>query len=85
MLTPKLNEREVAHITAALRYWGRATEVARDKDAPVVEPRHHMIVQRRIEGHPPMGLDEIETLIARLDGLQANRKLRPWDPLKEVR
>jgi len=85
MPTPKLNEREIAHITAALRYWGRVAEVARDKDAPMVEPRHHMLVQRRLEGHPPMVLDEIETLIARFDGFQISRKLRPWNPLKEVR
>jgi len=38
----------------------------------------------RLEDHAPMSLDEIETLIGKLDG-SWKKGLRPWNPLNELR
>jgi hypothetical protein len=76
----KLTPRETAQVCAALRTWGRWLEnaVARDEILPHMNP----LVQARFKDHPPMTLDEIETLIGRLDGSWTGRGLRRWDALR---
>jgi hypothetical protein len=69
-------------VIAALRYWGRAMEMGS-------MPRLHPMVAGRfrkldcsgsiLEETLPLTLDEIETLIGRLDGTFVGRGLRTWD------
>lgn len=71
-----LTDRQRAQIIAALRYWGRAAETS------LVHPKDHPLVAARFRGVLPLTLDEIETLIGRLDGSWGRRGLRRWEPLK---
>ena len=72
----KLEPREVAQVCAALRLWGRMLE---NGSRPHVNP----MVTRRFVLHGPMVLDEIETLIGRLDGTWTSKGLRPWDAWRD--
>jgi hypothetical protein len=74
----KLTPREIVQIIAALRYWGRAAEMS------LVHPAEHPMVKARIAKSKqlPLTLDELETLIGRLDGSWAERGLRRWAPDK---
>jgi hypothetical protein len=74
--THKLTPRETVQIIAALRYWGRAAETSQ------VHPCNHSQVAARFGPYAPMTLDELETLIGRLDGSFTGRGLRPWGPWK---
>jgi hypothetical protein len=76
MKPSKLKPREIVQIVAALRFWGRAAETS------LVHPFKHPMCKARFKDHKPMTLDEIETLIGRLDGSWMGRGLRPWEPLK---
>jgi hypothetical protein len=69
----RLNARELAHIIAALRFFGRAAEIS------LVHPRETPFVKARLRDVSPMTLDEIETLIGRLDDSWTSRGLRTWD------
>ena len=73
----RLTARETIQVIAALRYWGRAME----GDA---QPERHPMVARRFSnaGVLPLTLDEIETLIGRLDGTWTSRGLRVFDGWK---
>jgi hypothetical protein len=73
----KLNKRELAHVTAALRFLGRCAETSGFAYG-------HPVVSTRIEGHLPMTLDELETLIGKLDGTWKSRGLRTWDPFHNL-
>lgn len=70
------NARQRAQIIAALRYWGRAAEIS------LVHPKDHPMCKARFKGLAPLTLDELETLIGRLDGSWAERGLRKWDPAR---
>ena len=72
------NPRELAQIQAALRFWGRTMETA----GSGFYPHQHPLCQRRFKDHLPMTLDEIETLIGRLDGQITRRQRREWDAVK---
>jgi hypothetical protein len=72
----KMNRREIVQCIAALRFWGRAAEQR------VFPELHPMVKARFSDNCLPMTLDEIETLIGRLDGSHTGRGLRPWDPRK---
>jgi hypothetical protein len=71
----KLTPREIVNIIAALRYFGRAAEMSD------TTPWMHPMVRARFtkSGHLPLTLDEIETLIGRMDGSWTERGLRRWD------
>ena len=77
----KLTPREIAQVCAALRLYGRLleNEMARGGDLPHVNP----MVSRRFVGQLPMPLDEIDTLIGRLDGTWTAKGLRPWDAWRD--
>ena len=68
--------REVAQLTAALRFWGRAAETS------LIHPAEHPMCKARFCVSAPMTLDEIETMIGRIDGSHKGQGLRPWNPLK---
>ena len=72
----KLTPREIVQVIASLRYWGRAAEMS------LVHPAEHPMVKARFtKGRQlPLTLDELETLIGRLDGSWVERGLRRWDP-----
>lgn len=72
----RLTPREIAQIVAALRFWGRTMETGR------MLPHSHPLVAGRFKGILPMTLDEIETLIGRLDGQLTRRRRRTWNPTK---
>ena len=72
----KLNPREIAQVCAALRLMGRMQE---NGSLPYANP----MVVKRFELHLPLALDEIETLIGRLDGTWTARGLRPWDAWRD--
>lgn len=74
----RLTAREIVQIIAALRYWGRAAEMS------LVHPAEHPMVKARFakSRQLPLTLDEIETLIGRLDGSWSERGLRRWAPDK---
>ena len=74
----RLNPREHAQVAAALRFWGRTMETS----GTGFLPHQHPLCQRRFKEHLPMTLDEIETLIGRLDGQITRRKRRIWSPEK---
>jgi hypothetical protein len=75
----KLTEREKAQIAAALRYWGRAQELSKDS---VGSPEFHPMCRDRLKTHGPMTLDELETLIGKIDGSFKGRGMRLWNPHK---
>ena len=80
----KLTPREMIQVIAALRYWGRAAETS------TVHPSDHPMIRQRFQlrdtqsqyvtNVPPLTLDELETLIGRLDGSWTSRGLRTWNP-----
>jgi hypothetical protein len=71
----KLTKRELIQVIAALRYWGRASEIG------FHHPSHHPMVKSRFDQAKilPMTNDELETLIGRLDGSWTEKGLRTWD------
>jgi hypothetical protein len=73
--THKLTPREIVQVICSLRYWGRAAEMS------LVHPKDHPMVKARFArgGTLPLTLDELETLIGRLDGSWLERGLRRWD------
>jgi hypothetical protein len=72
----RLTPREIAQVCAALRSWGRQVEVG----AGLYHPSDHTIVAGRFSKDClPLTLDELETLIGRLDGTWTGRGLRTWD------
>jgi hypothetical protein len=74
----KLAPREIVQVIASLRYWGRAAEMS------LVHPAEHPMVKARFAKARvlPLTLDELETLIGRLDGSWVERGLRRWAPDK---
>ncbi len=78
MRRPSLTDREMAHIQAALRFYGRAVQTSG------MNPALHMFVRARLGKFTPMTLDEIEGLIGRLDGTW-KRKRRPWNPMRDLK
>lgn len=78
MIIFQLNKRQVIQVVAALRYWGRASETG------LTHPKDHPMVKARFTqgGVLPLTLDELETLIGRLDGSLDRRDRRPWNPLR---
>ena len=72
----KLTARETVQVIASLRLWGRIRE------AGTMEPSHHPMVRARFQGNLPLSLDELETLIGRLDGSWTSRGMRRWDALR---
>jgi hypothetical protein len=77
----KLTPRENVHVIAALRLFGRLIE-----NTPVggTLPHYNPMVAARMKAADvlPMTLDEIETLIGRLDGTFKTKGLRPWEPFR---
>ena len=73
----KLTPREVAQVCAALRLWGRMQE---NSGFPYL---NSMVIKRFTQDCTPMVLDEIETLIGRLDGTWTSKGLRPWDAWRD--
>lgn len=84
----RLTPREIIQVIAALRFWGRAAETSQvhPKDHPMVARRFHQWVQKTqtYVDNLPLTLDEIETLIGRLDGSHTGRGFRPWNPFKHL-
>lgn len=76
----KITLRERVQMIAALRIYGRLLEnaICRNEVLPHMNP----LVAARFKDAPPMTLDEIETLIGKLDGSHTSRGLRKWDPYK---
>ena len=74
MKVHKLTPREITQVTTALRFWGRCAETS------LGHPKDHPMIKARFKDHLPLTLDEIETLIGRLDGSWTNRGLRTWNP-----
>jgi len=72
----RLTPREHVQVAAALRFWGRTMETGR------CVPHEHPLCQSRFQEHLPMTLNEIETLIGRLDGQISRRKRREWNPMR---
>jgi hypothetical protein len=70
----RLTPREKTQVIAALRLWGRWAETG------LVHPKDHPMVKDRFREHLPMTLDEIETLIGRLEDSWRGRGLRTWNP-----
>jgi hypothetical protein len=79
-----LTPREIVQVVAALRYWGRAAETSlvHPSQHPMVQSRFQKMVRDRVVRIAPFTLDEIETLIGRLDGTFTDRGLRTWNPQK---
>jgi hypothetical protein len=75
MKAHKLTPRETVQIIAALRYVGRTIETG----LPGFTPDMHPMCKARFKEHLPLTLDELETLIGRLDGSFTGRGLRQWD------
>lgn len=75
----RITPREMAHVIAALRVFGRWQETTA---CDSFGPRHCPTVRDRLKGLDPMTLDEIETLIGRLDGSWTGRGLRTWDAFR---
>jgi hypothetical protein len=79
----RLSFRELTQVIASLRYWGRVAETSAD------HPSTHPMIAARFRANkrneavkviPPLTLDELETLIGRLDGTWTGRGLRTWNP-----
>jgi hypothetical protein len=71
----KLTPRETVQVIAALRVWGRWSQMS------ATHPKDHPMCKDRFKDHLPLTLDEIETLIGRLDGSMP-RGRRVWFPEK---
>ena len=74
----RIEPRARAQICAALRVYGRLLERALMTNVPM--PHMNPMIAPMFRGLPPMTLDEIETLIGRLDGTWTAKGLRPWNP-----
>jgi len=72
----KLTSRETVQVIAALRFWGQTASTAG------FHPSQHPLCRDRFKRFKPMTLDELETLIGRLDGSYEGPGLRPWEPRK---
>lgn len=72
-----LSDREVAHVRAALRYWGRAAETS------TAHPADHWVARPSLEGFSAMSLDELEALIGKIDKTFKGRR-RPWNPMRDM-
>jgi hypothetical protein len=70
--------RERMQIAAALRFWGRAAETG------LVHPSEHPRIKLRFKKCTPMSLDELESLIGKIDGTWPFRHLLAWDPEKHL-
>ena len=73
-----LTPRETVQVIADLRVWGRWAETSTAGNHPYVHP----LVAGRFKKHLPMALDEIETLIGKLDKTWAGPGLRSWNAWK---
>lgn len=73
--------RDIAQVCAALRLYGQ-WQVS--QEAMGLSPMDHPLVADRFTEARclPMTLDEIETLIGRIEGTWTGRGLKPWNPIR---
>jgi len=74
----RLNPRERVQVIAALRLYGRFLENAIRRGE--VLPHKHPLVRDRFNGVLPLTLNELETLIGKLDRSFKGHGIRLWEP-----